>query len=930
MKRKTKPDGIIHWLDWSQPVLPSAAQWLWDRYSDGAHWDLSGVVIVTLGMRARNRLLELLVERAEQERAVLVPPLRMSPRGLAEYLYRPQHPPAVGLTQWIAWARALRAIPRSDLRTLTESLPPSGLLGPWLAMARMIQQLHAELGGESLVFSDVVSTLVKQDAASSEIERWERLDRIQGLYLQELKNQGLDDPQIARIRAVRENQCRANHDIVLVGAVDLNRNLREMLMQVSSHVRALVISGPDFREGFDKMGCLHNPFWADVPIAIDGDALRVADRPADQAAAAVDALIDLGSGLSPQEIVIGAPDRGLIAHLRRGLESVGLESHDAAGKPLEATAPFRLVAAVVAYLRNTEFSHFSQLVRHPDFFDAISERVGHADWLNDLDRFQMRFLRGQFHLDEGFRGADSTRLQSVHTAVRELLEPLTVPERPLAEWSEPWREFLRQVYSDRRVEGDVGDDSFAVLDTLWQAMHTLHDLPTEWRENGTAFDCIDMVLAQLVGDSIAEPVSPNAVALLGWLDLPLDDSALTVVTGFNEGIVPTSEGTNLFLPNSLRGELQIADNAQRFARDAYILSVLAHSPRRLRLIYGRHDVSGNPLLPSRLIFATDDRRAAGRARDYFQHKGSVRSRIWLPAPDKFPATQQFPIPRPDVRDLQLTSLRVTDFKVYLQCRYRFFLSRILELEVFGEEWAELPAYAFGDLVHRVVESFGRHPILDSAVAGEIRDFFRGRLSEEFEPFGGDVAPAVKIQRQQIERRLDRFAVEQAQRRRLGWKIVAVEMDDCRATIPVDGQPFEIRGRIDRIDQNEHTGQIAVFDYKTTRSAPEPDKAHRSKDGWVDLQLPLYRHLIDQSAFRSSQPIVLGYIRLPDALDKIGFCEAPWSDQDLREADVKAHEVIRFVRANAFWPPIETPPEYSEDWSAICQDEVAERFPVDAN
>jgi hypothetical protein len=133
-----------------------------------------------------------------------------------------------------------------------------------------------------------------------------------------------------------------------------------------------------------------------------------------------------------------------------------------------------------------------------------------------------------------------------------------------------------------------------------------------------------------------------------------------------------------------------------------------------------------------------------------------------------------------------------------------------------------------------------------------------------------------------------------------------------APFPVDGIPFHLRGRIDRIDHHAASGAWAVFDYKTGEQQDEPDNTHRRGRGddrpWCDLQLPLYRHLLEHvvdagGARIFSQPprgeLRLGYIRLPRELELVGGCFAEWSADDLASADEAAREVVRLVRRNRF-------------------------------
>ena len=104
----------------------------------------------------------------------------------------------------------------------------------------------------------------------------------------------------------------------------------------------------------------------------------------------------------------------------------------------------------------------------------------------------------------------------------------------------------------------------------------------------------------------------------------------------------------------------------------------------------------------------------------------------------------------------------------------------------------------------------------------------------------------------------------------------------------------------------------ILDYKTSDSALSPEATHRKQGQWVDLQLPLYRHLLsgmDIEGADASSDVGLGYIVLPKDVSKIGLRLAEWDDADLRSADAAAESVIRGIRAEQFWPPAEKPPRF---------------------
>lgn len=84
-----------------------------------------------------------------------------------------------------------------------------------------------------------------------------------------------------------------------------------------------------------------------------------------------------------------------------------------------------------------------------------------------------------------------------------------------------------------------------------------------------------------------------------------------------------------------------------------------------------------------------------------------------------------------------------------------------------------------------------------------------------------------------------------------------------------------------------------------------------------MQLPLYRHLVAHLGITG--PVDLAYINLPKDITAVGRLPAEWTEDDFNAADRAVADVIRKVRAEVFWPPVNPSPEFSEDFAAICQD-----------
>jgi hypothetical protein len=124
--------------------------------------------------------------------------------------------------------------------------------------------------------------------------------------------------------------------------------------------------------------------------------------------------------------------------------------------------------------------------------------------------------------------------------------------------------------------------------------------------------------------------------------------------------------------------------------------------------------------------------------------------------------------------------------------------------------------------------------------------------------------------------------------------------------------------------------MQVLDYKTSDTANDPAKAHRLRDGtWCDLQLPLYRRLLDSKNLKlpqrkAAERLEFGYINLPKSLPEVKHKIAPWTDDDLDSAEAEARRIIGLIREQQFWPPQEKPPSFSDAWAAICQDRLQAR------
>lgn len=909
-------------FDWSRPILPSVVDCLREECNSPDGCNLSNVVTVFPGAQAGRRFLELLTLATGGR---LSPPEILTVGSLPEKLYTPQRPFASELTQQLAWAEALRRVPLERLRVVVRRPPAESDDEDWHALGLLLSKQHRELAADGKDFSDVAKAVSNLSGFNEQL-RWDVLREVQSGYLAILDSLELWDRQTARLVAIEKHECRTSQQIYLIGTVDLNGTLRKMLDAVAANVTACIHAPESLEQAFDSHGCLIPAKWESMPVDLAREQIMIVEQPLDQAQAVVRTIAGWNGEFSADEITIGAPDNSLVPLIQRTLGRSGIPTSWVVGQTVVESGPYRMFEAISDYLTDASVSSLAALLRHPDVSNWIDRQGFPEDWLTPLDEYQSTHFPRR--LDEFLGDSHASRVtRRLHQCVQLLMEPLHASDQPLDQWTPALLKVLMDVFSGTRFDLEDPRQAAAV-----EASRLLHEtlqghalLPAELSPAVSAVEAIHLTLRQVRSGIIAAHDPGHAVQISGWLELPQDDAPALVLTGFNEGFIPSSLNHDLFLPNALREKLNLDDNSRRYARDCYALQSLLHSRKQVMLIAGRTDGRGEPILPSRLMFAAPQDTIATRVLDFCEHQLGAPQPL-LPG-TLLPGSQesQFHIPRPQPLDAPRSSFRVTEFGDYLASPYRYYLRHIVGLQEVGDEVNEIDAAGFGTLLHDVLREFGQSRFRTSTNADEIRAFLdRAVALFAAREYGGSARFPVQLQLEHARLRLHDFARWQADHAAQGWRIHLVE---ASATEPVmfrvdDDLSVALRGRIDRIDVHETSGQWLILDYKTGDEPKTPDKNHLAKSAWVNLQLPLYRHLAQALGLRGD--FQLGYVVLPRARDAVQLLPAEWSEELLREADEVARQVIRDVRAGRFWVPLEEPCGCMSEFDGICQSNVIEQ------
>ena len=121
--------------------------------------------------------------------------------------------------------------------------------------------------------------------------------------------------------------------------------------------------------------------------------------------------------------------------------------------------------------------------------------------------------------------------------LRKVFAPLQGSSRALNEWAIPLRTWLATIYGEREVDDSAreGRILIAALKGLNQSLGELAEVPQSVAPIVNAADAIRCAVKRMSEEVVPPEARDDAVELLGWLELPLDDTPAAIVTSINEG-----------------------------------------------------------------------------------------------------------------------------------------------------------------------------------------------------------------------------------------------------------------------------------------------------------------------------------------------------------------------------------------------------------
>lgn len=965
-------------LDWSCPLLAGITEWLFhDWKPERGALDLSGTVVIVPTAEAGRRLREALAVRAAERDSGVLSPEVITPETVITWSLPAGARVAGHGEMLMAWASVLERLRLDSWRDIFP-LDPVRQDSAWAVQAagdllRVRRNLEEGARTVAMAAKDL-------EAANPEAGRWRALARLEELAGRRLETAGWMDSVSARLAAAWAPVLPGGQRRLIVAGVpdsiELVRLALENLETQGISVEVAVHAPQALSAGFDSWGRPLPEFWMRREIEIpDADRnISLVSRPADEADSMLAEILKTrgilcGEGGPLPLLALGSADPAVSAPLLQKTSEAGVAVFDPEGSPLMEHEVSWLLRQWTLLARADSWAAAGLLLRVPDVRLALSnelEGAGDLGALPDWDEFQQERLprslthaaplaadwaesdwqRRRNRLSDG-QPASRSRLPDVIAWFRKKARELE--EQPLPAAVDGLLELL---YRQRTFTDGHERQLFLKAVTAWQ------DAILSVQRGAESF------LPEMSGAArleLAEVLLPDArlytsnrnggLALHGWLELPWQDAPDLVIAGMNEGMAPDTVTGDPWLPDSIRGALDLKTNDTRLARDSYLLTAMIQSRRAtgsVRLLAARESAGGDPLKPSRLLLRCAPEALPQRALRLFPKELEAQAQAVI-APSWYRAWK-LKVPPPPETARVFRQLSVTAFKDYLDCPFRFYLKHVLGMKLEEAAPSELDARGFGNLFHESMQALHQNPDLrDSTGAEALTAFLHAEAHRSVHrAHGPQLTIPVALQLETVQNRLAAAARLHAAEREKGWRFKAVEIDFPKlpdSDDPVNISGVEIRGRIDLIEQHPELG-LRILDYKTAARSLHPRKAHikasRGVDGgpewkfteiggkrhhWTNLQLPLYSEIMTNyysETERKGRLVGAGYVNVPAAVSESAVIV--WEDLDdplLASARLCATKVIGAIRQGIFLPAADR--LTFDDYKALIFDSVEASF-----
>ncbi|WP_298429003.1 PD-(D/E)XK nuclease family protein [uncultured Jannaschia sp.] len=582
------------------------------------------------------------------------------------------------------------------------------------------------------------------------------------------------------------------------------------------------------------------PELAGLAEACAGITLLEAPSPAAEAAAI--ALGLRGAVAEGRRAALITPDRVLSRQVAAQLDRWGIEADDSAGRPLNQSAPGRLLLHVAEMRgRPVEAEDLAILLKHP-LTATGSDRLEHLAHARRLELELLRRDQTAFP-DAAALAAWSGAPEAWRAWLGGLLDDLAAPMGggDLSDHARRHRALVERVGAGPGGapggaiwDGTAGRLARRVVDTLAEAAPERGPAPVP------AADHARILGTLLAAEEVRESYAPRPdVMIWGALEARVRTAELVILGGLNDGTWPDSPGVDPWLNRAMRRQAGLRLPERTVGLSAHDFQQAAAGPE-IWLSRAVRDAETDTV-PSRWLNRLTGLLAgigpeAGTALEAMRRRGTdwLAQAAGLETPDHRHAAAPAPrpAPKPPIR-VRPTELGVTAIETLIRDPYAIYARRVLRLRPLDPLRLGPDARVRGRAVHDAMEAFSR--AYPDALPPEADARLHGMLTtslEEAAPWPG----ARRLWLGKFARVLPDLLAAEAARRIEGRPTALEEQGRLVLTEP----PFTLTARADRMDLRGDA--VAIYDYKTGPAPSEKQQKVFAK------QLLLEAMMVQRGAF----------------------------------------------------------------------------------
>lgn len=853
------PTPTRHFIETTVATPDSIVRWCKTQWPDTLPEGLLFCVPTSLAMR---RLRDALTKAYHAFHGV-----RFSlPAGLITYFSTTASQTlATPAEQLVAWDKVFEWLQHEDQENLVATWLFPGKK-TWLkraasryAVAQRFIKLRATLAEGILDFASVAQHPETQTLEAREKHRWAALEALEIKYRETLAAAHLVDPTDAQLATFRNPiakplESNPKWHLVVACIPDLMPALAH-LFEAAPTCDILIQADATEAEHFTALGTPDPAYWQQATLAIPDACIHIAETPVEEARRA-EAFLAKDGRIAPSKICLGVLNHEIMPTLTAAFAAHDIRIFEPDPIQLSAQPAIRLLQTLFRFLQLDRIDTLVPLFSAPEIAALVSSTYEtlRRDYADLVEQHQ------PLHL------ADAIAFLREDSPLRALFQRIRQWQRLLLD--DPCdgaRTLLTELFGTYHADPVKDALCFSTFETLQQLFQELQSIRLP--QTPLTLELLNARLNQITLHPIR---GASDCSYEGRLEFLWSPAERFVLAGLNEGIFPDTTFEDAFLPNHFRSALQLRSDQTRLARDAYLLDTLCKRipAEHLCLLCSRINLRGDWIKPSRLFFKCSPEQQKARA-----------IQLFLDAITKTPPTSATTAlaltsaPHTWAPQKTFTRLSASAIKTFLHSKLDFWLRYVLYLDDTQPLPHGVPANIFGTLMHTALEAL---PKTESTDAKELNDFLAAIFNKAFEEqYGPNPTVELLAVRYAGLKRLERAAQVEATSRQQGWKTRFVEGDThnhkWEVQLDIDGTPITLHGKIDRIDQNIHTGAWRIIDYKTGAKGDSPDDTHYTTKGkqnektfeWKDFQLPIYR-LITRAALKlpASTPIELCYFTLP--------------------------------------------------------------------